>query len=97
MDDNAEVSYDALLSAGAMTKVKPSLIKVVGGGELSKKGLVVKAHAFTATARQAITDNGGECVVLPPYPVSDKAPAAAAPAAPAAEAAPAEAAAPAEE
>jgi len=68
--DNSEVSHETLMTAGAMTKVKSSLIKVVGGGELVRKGLVVKAHAFTASARQAITDNGGQCVVLPAYPVA---------------------------
>lgn len=73
MEDNSEVTYEALLDSGAMTKVKPRLVKVVGSGELKAKGLVVKAHAFTATAREAITAQGGECVVIPPYPVSPSA------------------------
>lgn len=78
--DNAEVSHEILMGTKAMTKVKSGLVKVVGGGELIRKGLVVKAHAFTASARQAITDNGGQCIVIPSYPVSDKADADAAPA-----------------
>ena len=42
------------------------LKKVVGGPEeYTAKGLTVKAHAFTATARAAIEGNGGTCVVLP--------------------------------
>lgn len=70
--DNSEVSHDTLMSAGTMTKTKSNLVKVVGGGVLARKGLVVKAHAFTASARQAITDNGGQCVVIPSYTVSEK-------------------------
>lgn len=70
--DNSEVSHDTLISAGAMTKTKSRLVKVVGGGELARKGLVVKAHAFTESARQAITGNGGQCIVIPSYTVSEK-------------------------
>ena len=33
--------------------------------EYTAKGLTVKAHAFTASARAAIEGNGGTCVVLP--------------------------------
>lgn len=70
------MTYEALLSAGAMTKVKQGLVKIVGGGELARKGLVVKAHAFTASAREAITSNGGQCVEIPSYPVKAEAPVA---------------------
>jgi ribosomal protein L15 len=73
VEDNSEVDYESLVNAGAMTKFKPGLVKVVGGGELSRKGLVVKAHAFTASARDAITSNGGQCVEIPSYPVSTRA------------------------
>ncbi|KAJ1620515.1 ribosomal protein L18e/L15P, partial [Pavlovales sp. CCMP2436] len=72
VEDNSEVSYEILMGAGAMTKVKPDLVKVVGGGALLRKGLVVKAHAFTASARQAITDAGGTCVEIPSYGISSK-------------------------
>jgi ribosomal protein L18E len=51
---------------------------VVGGGDaLTAKGLTVKAHAFTASARAAIEGNGGTCVVLPKTAPAEAAPAAA--------------------
>jgi hypothetical protein len=54
------------------------LKKVVGGGDaLTAKGLTVKAHAFTASARAAIEGNGGTCVVLPKTAPAEAAPAAA--------------------
>lgn len=39
-------------------------IKVLSGGELSAK-LVVEAHAFSASAKKAIEDAGGEARVVP--------------------------------
>lgn len=39
-------------------------VKILGGGELSKK-LTVKAHAFSAAARQKIEAAGGTVEVLP--------------------------------
>ena len=60
-------------SAGRRFKLK----KVVGGGALTAKGLTVKAHAFTSTARAAIEGNGGTCVVLPKTAPAEAAPAAA--------------------
>jgi len=44
--------------------LQPKIHKVVGGGDLTAKGLTVKAHAFTASAKEAIEANGGNCVVL---------------------------------
>jgi len=38
----------------------------VGGSELTVKGLTVKAHAFTESAKAAIEANGGTCVILSP-------------------------------
>ena len=49
---------------------------VLGPEPLTAKGLTIKAHAFSGTARAAIEANGGTCVVLP-----KTAPKAAAPAA----------------
>jgi len=64
MDDNATVNSKALMEAHAITKDKLNIYKVVGGAELTKKGLTVEAHAFTASAKAAIEANGGKCVVL---------------------------------
>lgn len=50
----------------ANPRVRFALKKVVGGPEaFTAKGLTVKAHAFTTSARGAIESNGGTCVVLP--------------------------------
>lgn len=40
------------------------LYKVVGGADLAVKNLVVKAHAFTESARAAIEANGGQCIIM---------------------------------
>jgi len=66
--EGAEVDFDALLELGAVTKAKQDIIKVVGGkaGEevTIPKGIKVKAHAFTSSARSAIEAAGGECIML---------------------------------
>jgi large subunit ribosomal protein L15 len=42
---------------------KNDLIKILGRGVLSTK-VTVSANAYTATAKKAIEDNGGEAVIL---------------------------------
>jgi len=65
--EGSTVDYSTLLEQRLVSKSKYSLKKVVGSAEpLTVKGLTVKAHAFTAAARQAIEDNSGTCVVLSP-------------------------------
>lgn len=72
----ALVSVGSLKSFAAGTEVTPALlastgrvkgrfdgVKVLGGGELDVK-LSVKAHAFSASAREKITAAGGTCEVL---------------------------------
>eukprot|EP01038_Epipyxis_sp_PR26KG_P011553 gene11553-15473_t len=71
VDDNSEVDFQALEESGITTKTNKgrSIFKVVGGAEgteLTAKGLTVKAHAFTESARAAIEANGGKCIVLSP-------------------------------
>jgi len=84
LPEGSVVDYASLQEQKLVSKSKYKLKKVVSGPEeFSAKGLTIKAHAFTASARAAIEGNGGTCVVLP-----KTAPAAA----PEAEAAPAEAA-----
>eukprot|EP00595_Chromulina_sp_UTEXLB2642_P002312 CAMPEP_0196765588 /NCGR_PEP_ID=MMETSP1095-20130614/9853_1 /TAXON_ID=96789 ORGANISM="Chromulina nebulosa, Strain UTEXLB2642" /NCGR_SAMPLE_ID=MMETSP1095 /ASSEMBLY_ACC=CAM_ASM_000446 /LENGTH=189 /DNA_ID=CAMNT_0042123883 /DNA_START=169 /DNA_END=738 /DNA_ORIENTATION=+ len=63
--ENNSVDVSVLQEAGILTKQKHSLAKVVGGGELTVKGLTVKAHAFTQSAKDAIESAGGQWVVLP--------------------------------
>ena len=56
-----------------VSKSKYTLKKVVGGPEeYTGKGLTVKAHAFTESARAAIEGSGGTCVVLPKTAPAEK-------------------------
>jgi len=64
--EGSVVDYSSLQEQRLVSKSKYILKKVVGGPEdYTAKGLTVKAHAFTATAREAIEGSGGTCVVLP--------------------------------
>ena len=69
---DAEVTPASLRAAGLAKRNYP--VKVLGQGELSKK-LTVKAHAFSAAARQKIESAGGTCEVLPTAPQGENAPA----------------------
>ena len=51
------VDRETLVAAGLMPR-KAKLFKVLGEGELSRK-LTVRAHAFSATAKEKITKAGG--------------------------------------
>jgi len=65
--EGSVVDYASLMEQRLVSKSKFSLKKVVGGTEpLTVKGITVKAHAFTASARDAIEGNGGTCVLLSP-------------------------------
>lgn len=68
VSDNEEVDYTKLQEKGLLTKANKGrkIYKVLGGDELTVKGLTVKAHAFTVSARAAIEGAGGKCVVLSP-------------------------------
>jgi large subunit ribosomal protein L15 len=60
-DSGAEVTPDSLRSAGLAKRSDP--VKVLGRGELSKK-LTVRAHGFSAAAREKIEGAGGTCEVI---------------------------------
>jgi large subunit ribosomal protein L15 len=60
-DAGAEVTPDSLRSAGLAKRSDP--VKVLGRGELSKK-LTVRAHGFSAAAREKIEGAGGTCEVI---------------------------------
>ena len=62
----AEVDVDKLLEAGAVKGRKDGL-KVLGDGELTKP-VSVRAHKFSASAREKIEKAGGkvDVIVLPP-------------------------------
>ena len=57
-DAGAEVTPDSLREAGLAKRRDP--VKVLGRGELSKK-LTVRAHGFSASAREKIEKAGGSC------------------------------------
>jgi large subunit ribosomal protein L15 len=61
-DAGSEVTPATLRARGLVAK--RGLVKVLGRGELSK-GLTVKAHAFSSSARRAIETAGGSVEVVP--------------------------------
>jgi large subunit ribosomal protein L15 len=60
-----EVSPETLRAAGLAKRKHP--VKILGRGELSKK-LTVRAHAFSASAREKIESAGGTVEVLSAAP-----------------------------
>ncbi len=54
--DTNEITLAVLLTNGYITRLDK--VKVLGQGKLSKK-LALQAHACSATAKQAIEENGG--------------------------------------
>jgi len=57
-EDGAVVGPAELVEAGLVRKMRDG-VKILGDGEL-KKGLTVKAHRFTKTAREKIEAAGGK-------------------------------------
>jgi large subunit ribosomal protein L15 len=57
----AEVTPESLREAGLAKRSDP--VKILARGEISKK-LTVRAHAFSAAARQKIEAAGGSCETL---------------------------------
>ncbi|SHN36788.1 MULTISPECIES: 50S ribosomal protein L15 [Gracilibacillus] len=61
-DEGTEVTPELLLETGTISKVK-SGVKILGNGKLEKK-LTVKAHKFSASAKDAIEAAGGKTEVI---------------------------------
>lgn len=61
-EDGAEVTPALLIETGIVSKEKAG-IKVLGNGTLNKK-LNVKAHKFSASAKEAIENAGGTAEVI---------------------------------
>jgi large subunit ribosomal protein L15 len=72
-ESGARVDEAALRSAG-LANGHASGIKILGGGELSRK-LVVSASAFSASARAKIEARGGTCEIIGPKPAAPAKPA----------------------
>lgn len=60
--DGDTVDTEALKNAGVI-KQELDGVKILGNGEISKK-LTVKAHAFSASAKQKIEEAGGKAEVI---------------------------------
>ncbi|MFD0944125.1 50S ribosomal protein L15 [Savagea faecisuis] len=61
-DEGTEVTPELLIETGVVSNAK-SGIKILGNGELTKK-LTVKAHKFSASAKEAIENAGGQTEVV---------------------------------
>ena len=67
VDAGATVNFESLFESKIITKSKLKLHKFVSGPTDSiSDNLTVQAHAFTASAREAIEAAGGKCEVLSP-------------------------------
>lgn len=62
-DDGAEVTVESLKEKGLATRKDP--VKILARGEIKKK-LTVRAHAFSAAAKEKIEAAGGTCHTLEP-------------------------------
>ena len=64
-DDQAEVNPESLSEHGLIRSTEAKkLVKVLGTGDISRK-LTVRAHKFSATARQKIEAAGGTIIEIP--------------------------------
>lgn len=61
-EDGSEVTVEILRKTG-LANGTATRIKILGRGDLERK-LTVKAHAFSASAREKIEARGGVCVVI---------------------------------
>lgn len=60
--DNEEVTIEKLIEKG-LAKKNATKVKILGKGTLEKT-LTVKAHAFSASAKEAIEGKGGKAEVI---------------------------------
>ncbi|UFT99513.1 50S ribosomal protein L15 [Radiobacillus kanasensis] len=61
-EDGTEVTPELLLETGVVSKLKAG-VKILGNGNVEKK-LTVKAHKFSASAKEAIEAAGGQTEVI---------------------------------
>jgi large subunit ribosomal protein L15 len=62
-DEGAEITPEALKEKGLAKRSDP--VKILARGEISKK-LTVRAHGFSAAAKEKIEAAGGSCHTLEP-------------------------------
>lgn len=63
VDERKMTSFDPVSMVEAGIASKNDLIKILGRGELSAK-VEIKAHAYSATAKEAIESQGGSAEIL---------------------------------
>lgn len=63
-EDGSVVDATALVTLGIVDRCEKGGIKILAKGELTVKNLVVKANAFSATAKAKIEALGGTCEVV---------------------------------
>ena len=70
---NTHVDAEMLKESGVVKQIAPDGIKVLGNGELDRP-LVVRANAFTRSAREKVQAAGGTVELIPPpkKPVRNK-------------------------
>ena len=61
-DNDAVVTVDSLIEAGIVKNPRDG-VKILGGGELTKK-LTVQVNAFSASAKEKIEALGGKAEVI---------------------------------
>lgn len=61
-DEGTEVTPELLIESGVISKTKNG-VKILGNGTLEKK-LTVKAHKFSASAKEAVEKVGGQTEVI---------------------------------
>ncbi|WP_077623981.1 50S ribosomal protein L15 [Sediminibacillus massiliensis] len=61
-EEGTEVTPELLLETGLVSKLKAG-VKILGNGNVEKK-LTVKAHKFSASAKEAIEAAGGQTEVI---------------------------------
>jgi large subunit ribosomal protein L15 len=62
-ESGATVTPEGLVAAGVVRKSKQDAVVILGQGEL-KKSLTVRAHRFSASARQKIESAGGKAELI---------------------------------
>lgn len=62
-DANADITPEILLEKGMVKQVENGGIKILGNGEITK-ALNIKAHAFSASAKEKIEAAGGTAEVI---------------------------------
>ena len=62
-EDGAEVTAEILKDAGIIKKIEKDGLKILGGGEITKK-ITIKADKFTKSALEKIEAAGGKAEVI---------------------------------